>query len=134
MTIKYSRGKLLEKKCPTTRGIGLCLLIRLVRTRVFHVKQTCKSLCLSRCADRMHVCRHILELKAAIQQRDSLLRIVNGDDDERESTVSDNPQAPLPTRLRNLQVCVCKLVRICVRVLVMNLLNPAPFFANLRNN
>lgn len=45
----------------------------------------------------------VLALKAAIQQRDSLLRIINGEPDTGESIVSDNARAPLATRLRNLQ-------------------------------
>ena len=49
--------------------------------------------------------RQILALKAAIQQRDSLLRIISGEEDADagEPVIADNPAAPVPTRLRNLQ-------------------------------
>lgn len=50
--------------------------------------------------------RQIAALKAAIQQRDSLLRIIREPDDdaeEEETSISDNPSAPVQTRLRNLQ-------------------------------
>jgi len=46
----------------------------------------------------------IAALKAAIQQRDSLLRIIRDpDDDDEDTSIADNPAAPVQTRLRNLQ-------------------------------
>ena len=50
--------------------------------------------------------RQIAALKAAIQQRDSLLRIISEPDDDaedKETSISDNLSAPVQTRLRNLQ-------------------------------